>query len=500
IGEGGMATVFRAKRIDSEVQKDVAIKVFNHNYLPSRLLHQFAIEQAIMARLDHENLVSLHHNGMTEDGTAFIVMDYVQQAKTLDDYVRQLELQPQDQAALIINIAEGLSHAHANLVVHRDIKPSNILVNNNGVIKIVDFGIAKLLDQQHEIDASATLVALTPHYAAPEQILDNRVSVQSDIYSLAAVFLGLLIGKKPLQDDRLLKQCSTDEAVIREHLLHLNADQDLKNILNKALQTDPAKRYNTMQAFADELKNWLQQKPVQATPDSWWYRLKKFAQRRTALTATIITLFISLIVGVSAILWQTQETQKAAAKANSIKDFMLNTYAVVDPDVSQGRDIKARELLLSSYDQLNNNQQMDQELRFELMQNMGIASARIGAYEQALEMMRKSLEIKPNDSTSRTYLLQLLVANGELSEAEQWLTNHPFYGILTQADQQRLLRAKLLMYSKLGKFETTKNIADELMALPAFKVSRQSVIIWLLQSCISVNLNLIKRCDCWNKL
>lgn len=360
IGQGGMATVFKAQRTDSDVQKEVAIKVFNHSHLPRSFLQHFKNEQHILSRMDHNNIVSMHHNGLTEDGTAYIVMEYVHEAMPIDNYLTA-EIIHSHQAiiALVAEIADALNYAHANLVVHRDIKPNNILVNIQGQIKLVDFGIAKML-QHPTSEESQTWVALTPHYAAPEQIKHNQVSVQSDVFSLAAVCLGLLINDKPLPDDRLLKQCATDEAMVAQHLKSGAFDQDLKNILNKALQQDPERRYKTMQSLLDDLSRWQDKLPVMATKDSWWYRMQKFRARRTALFGSIFTLIITTAIGVLALLWQIQKTQLEADKANTVKNFMLNTYSVVDPNNSQGTDITAKDLLAASYDEINHADSMEE--------------------------------------------------------------------------------------------------------------------------------------------
>lgn len=464
VGEGGMAAVYRATRLDTDIQKDVAIKVINHNRLPPSLLKQFVNEQQILSRLDHPNIVSMHHNGITENGTSYIAMDYIKDAVPIDDFVANTHLNLKQIITIIRTIADALSYAHANLIIHRDIKPSNILVNATNDIKIVDFGIAKLLDQQDD-SQTQTLIALTPNYAAPEQIKHNQVSVQTDIFSLGAVFLHLLTQQKPLPDERLLNQCANDESWIASQLKSLNVDQDIKNILNKALQSDPKRRYKTMQSFTDDLWRWEHNRPVFATPDSLWYRLQKFSKRRKPLFASMVTLSISLTIGISALLWQIQQTQKEANKANAVKDFMLNTYAVVDPDVNQGSDITAKNLLTASHDEIMHDQTMDDEVRFELLQTMGQANAQLGDHETAIKIFNEALLIRPNDPAAQVHLFKATVSNGQYTEGKALLAQMNHSASLSTALQAQWLRAQVRLHSNSGDLNKANQVAEQLKSM-----------------------------------
>jgi len=215
LGAGGMSSVFKAKRNDVESQKLVAIKIFSPQTYSPQLLEHFISEQKILSELSHPHIVEMLHGGKAEDETTYLVMELIQQALPITGYCKNLPIK--QKIHFILQSAQALAYSHANLIIHRDLKPDNILIDKKGTLKIVDFGIAKLINNDL-VSNKTTIMALTPNYAAPEQINSEKISTKTDIFSLAVVAVELLHGKRFLPKDRLIKSCDNDEHVINTTL------------------------------------------------------------------------------------------------------------------------------------------------------------------------------------------------------------------------------------------------------------------------------------------
>jgi len=377
IGHGGMSQVYKAKRQNSHAQKPVAIKIFSPIGHSQQLLDNFINEQKILSDLSHPNIVDMLHGGKTADNTAYLVMELIQNALPIDQYFKTHPAPTNEKIKFITQCADALSYSHANLFIHRDLKPDNILIDQDNNLKIVDFGIAKLINNDI-IGNKTTIMALTPSYAAPEQINSDKISVATDVFSLAVVTLELLAGKQILPKDRLIKSCINDEKSVDQCLKSLDIDKDLKNILRQALAQNPIRRYPSMHSFADDLNNYLSNNPVNATSQSWLYRIRKFAQRRTALFATLTTLSFSLLIGFFITLWQFQQIKIEAGKAQEVKQFMLDTFNITNPNISEGSDISAKDLLKIAAVKLNDNNELNSSIKFELYQSLAIANDQLG--------------------------------------------------------------------------------------------------------------------------
>ena len=295
IGRGGMGYVYRAVRDDDHFKKVVAVKLVRHDIGGEPVLSRFRAERQILAELEHPGIARLLDGGATEDGRPFLVMEHVE-GRRIDDYAAAQQLDTRARLELFRQVCSAVEYAHQKRVVHRDLKPANILVTGEGTPKLLDFGIAKLLDPADANQATATLLGpLTPDYASPEQLWGQPVGPASDVYSLGVILYELLTGQRPHRLSgggpadlaRLVQQeperPSAAVAPTAAGLRH-ELEGDLDTIVLKALRRDPARRYPSSAALAEDLRRHLAGLPVQARPDSLSYRAGKFVRRhRTTL-------------------------------------------------------------------------------------------------------------------------------------------------------------------------------------------------------------------------
>ena len=296
LGEGGMGSVWLAERSDMLQRRQVALKLPRVLIGAAALAERMAREREILAGLNHPNIARLYDAGISADGQPFLALEYVE-GERIDAYCTRKALSVPQRLRLFLQVARAVAHAHAQLVVHRDLKPANVLVTEAGDVRLLDFGIAKLLGDGIAQETALTRIAgraLTPEYAAPEQILGQPIGTAADIYSLGVMLCELLAGAKPYRLKRH-SQAALEEAIIATEPArpsNLAADVnvkrrlrgDLDTIVLKALKKAPAERYATVAALAEDIERYLDDRPLLARPDSRAYRLRKFAARnRTAV-------------------------------------------------------------------------------------------------------------------------------------------------------------------------------------------------------------------------
>jgi serine/threonine protein kinase len=352
LGQGGMGTVWLARRTDGRFEGTAAVKLLNLALLDPIGSERFRREGTLLARLNHPNIARLLDAGVTEAGLPFLVLEYVEGVR-IDDYCDGKGLTPEARLMLFLHVLDAVGHAHANLIVHRDLKPSNILVSALGEVKLLDFGIAKLLEEERLAGQASTLTdlggrALTPDYAAPEQVSGGAVTTATDVYALGVLLYLLLTGRHPTatggrSPDELLHHAVNTEpprlsaAVVPEkssargsspeRLRRLYAG-DLGNIVAKALRKRPEERYATVGAFTEDLRRYLRHVPVQARPDTWGYRARKFLRRYRGPVAAGTGVAVALIAAV-AVTWrqtlvaraQRDEARFQSRRAEAISDF-----------------------------------------------------------------------------------------------------------------------------------------------------------------------------------
>lgn len=356
VGSGGMACVWLAERVDGALQRQVALKLPRWGVAPG-LAQRMARERDILASLAHPHIARLYDAGLTAQGRPWLAMEYIEGAP-IDAYCQEQALPVRERVSLFLQVLDAVAHAHARLVVHRDLKPSNILVNAAGDVCLLDFGVAKLLEDPSPGNQLTQHLGglLTPDYAAPEQAGGQAVGVAADVYSLGVVLYELLAGQRPYalemghsstpMQARILAAVaprassrSGDPATARA----LRGDIDA--ILDKALQKDPAARYGSADAFAQDLRRHLAGEPVQAQAPSRGYRLRKFVGRHRWGLAAATAVGLSLTIGLGAALWQAHAARAEAQRAEQAKKFIASIFAQATPRQGQGGPVRAADLL-----------------------------------------------------------------------------------------------------------------------------------------------------------
>jgi eukaryotic-like serine/threonine-protein kinase len=394
LGEGGMGEVYRALRDDGEFNKAVAIKLVRGGQDSEHVLARFKAERRILATLEHPNIARLIDTGATDEGVPYLVMELVE-GEPIDSYCTRLKLPVAERLALFRTVCAAVQYAHQRLVVHRDLKPGNILVTADGTIKLLDFGIAKLVDEDG-VDAR-TMTAqriLTPEYASPEQVRGFVVTTASDIYSLGVVLFRLLTGQSPygktVSPHELIRAiCETDSTrpsvVLRKTTLPAEQGEasrnarlvsgDLDNIVLMALRKEPERRYASAAEFADDIGRFLAGLPVRAHEDTFAYRARKFvARHKLATAATVLTAFA--LAASSVITWR-QAVVARAERERAERHFgdvrkLVNSFLFEVHDAVQDLpgSIPARKLLvqnaLSYLDVLSREAAHDPVLKREL--------------------------------------------------------------------------------------------------------------------------------------
>lgn len=348
LGRGGMAVVYRVRRIDGVANQVAALKLLGIDSLGREGAAGFRRETDILARIVHPHVVGLLDAGIAEDGTPWLVMPLVDGVH-IEVWCDRHAPGTREVVTLFLQVAAAVAAAHRNLVIHRDLKPSNVLVDRDGQVRLLDFGIARLVSGA----APATgpqWRALTPGYAAPEQFNDAPPTTATDIHGLGALLHRLLTGQPPRvatgpHDAPEPSRVAATDATGTRHLRALR--DDLDRVLLKALAFDPGQRYGTADELIDDLRRWLAGRPLLATPPKRGYRLRKFVSRHRVGVAAAAVFVVTLAAGVAGTLWQARQARLQAVHATAMKDFVLDLFAAANPDFTEGQDPPASQLLKS---------------------------------------------------------------------------------------------------------------------------------------------------------
>ncbi|MFN2316670.1 MAG: tetratricopeptide repeat protein [Gemmatimonadales bacterium] len=373
IGYGGMGAVYEAVRADDEYQMRVAIKFLRHHAAGELALRRFRAERQILASLSHRNIAGLLDGGVTDDGQPYFVMEFIE-GEPITTWCDNRRLPVAERLTLFRQVCGAVQYAHQSLVIHRDLKPGNILVTQDGTVKLLDFGIAKLLptpEEQHSGEfpiTQAGLRAYTPEYASPEQVLGEPVSTRSDVYALGVVLFELLTGDRPftatgralLEVEQLVTLAdpprpSTRIRPERTALLgersHPKAQGrvagDLDAIVLQALRKEPERRYGSAADFSEDVHRHLRGLPVLARPDSLGYRTGRLVRRHRAATAALTLAVVSLVTGTVISVGQARAAEAERVRATEVTSFLTTMLGAASPSAF-GREVQVREVLDSA--------------------------------------------------------------------------------------------------------------------------------------------------------
>jgi eukaryotic-like serine/threonine-protein kinase len=390
LGHGGMGAVYLAVRDDDEYESQVAVKLVRPGLDTDFILRRFRRERQILARLQHPNIARLLDGGTTADEVPYLVMEYVD-GSWLTVYAACNKLSVEARLRLFLPICAAVEYAHRNFVVHRDLKPGNILIDASGAPKLLDFGISKLLRSERREEAETHgVAAMTPDYASPEQVLGEPVTTASDVYSLGVVLYELLTGVRPhhLENGSLLMLeraiCENETAppsvaVRTLHALSRRLAGDLDNIVMKAMQKSPERRYASVEQLADDLKRHLEFQPVHARPDSFSYRAGKFAWRNRLTISFAVPAGVALIAAAAVAIHQDRVAHERFDEVRKLATTFV--FDVEDATRDLPGSLRARQLIartgLQYLDRLSESSARD----WSLKRDLASAYIRIGQLE-----------------------------------------------------------------------------------------------------------------------
>lgn len=467
LGRGGMGVVYLAERDDGQFRRSVAIKLIGGGRHGSELYERFEAERQILAALDHPNIAHLLDGGLTAGGLPYLVMEHVD-GLPIDEHCDRNRLTIDERLQLFTTVAHAVHHAHRNLVVHRDLKPSNIFVTADGVVKLLDFGIAKILDPSliaHDAPLTRSGVGLmTPEYASPEQFRGDPITTASDVYALGVVLYKLLSGRRPYNVEsrslidwaRLIIRevpVPPSEAVGRRTVeeaaavdlnrrLRRRLRGDLDRIVLMALRKEPEQRYPSAEQMAEDIERHMRGLPVAAHRGTRWYRFRKFTQRHLAETVAAALVAISLLAGAGLASWQgrlaRQERDRAEAarlraeqalsQSRDVTAFLIDLFEASDPSEARADTIAAREILRRGARRIE-ELAAQPLVQARMLDALGRVYENLGQYAQAQHFFERSLVVRRsvhNDegtevAASLKQLGMVLTRRGEYVTADSML-------------------------------------------------------------------------------
>ncbi len=358
IGSGGMGLVFLAERSDANFTQRVALKLLRWEMATPQLMERFKAERQILARFEHPSVARLIDGGLSEDGLPYLVMEYVE-GKPIDQACEDSSADLRERLRLFVKVAEVVQAAHRNLVVHRDLKPSNILVTADGRIKLLDFGVARIVneDERSQELTQVGIAPVTPSCAAPEQIDGSAITTATDVWGLGVLLYLLLTKKRPFASDgplhELARRVLEDDPLLPSRCVGSELARklrgDLDKIVLKALQKDPQRRYSSAQKMAEDIENHLRGLPVSAQAATFGYRLRKASQRhRKSVVFASVTLF--LLVALTGFYTKRLAVQRDRAvaqgrKTTQVESFIVSLFEANDPTTAAGEELTARQML-----------------------------------------------------------------------------------------------------------------------------------------------------------
>lgn len=385
IGRGGMGEVWRGTRADGAFTRDVAIKLLRHDRPGSPA--QLARERELLARLRHPGIAQLLDGGITEGAQPYLVTEWVD-GVTLDAWLRAAPRALADRVDMLRRIAEAVAFAHANLIVHRDLKPANVMVDSSGAPRLLDFGIARLVD--HDLQRADTSDrALTPGFAAPEQVRGEAFTTRTDVHGLGALLYWLLTGSAPHAGEgdslaRWVERITREPVAAPSMRSTLAIDADLDAIVLTALAADPDARYASADAFVLDLQRWSRGDAVSARLPTRFERLRRFVRRNRGGVAAAGLLLVAITAGVLATRVQQLAAEREAARATAVKDFLVQLFRSIEPEAAKGEPVLVDTLIAQGERDLPESLADQPALQFEMLGLLAGMRLSLGQQEQRL--------------------------------------------------------------------------------------------------------------------
>jgi serine/threonine-protein kinase len=443
LGRGGMGSVYLVERADGQFDQKAALKLSRVGFDDESAMTRFLAERQIVARLEHPNIARLIDGGVADDGRPYFAMELVT-GEPLLSYVDTHRLSIRERLALFVQLGEAVQYAHRHLVVHRDVKPSNALVTADGVLKLLDFGIAKLFDPDAGLTGEGTMTRdrmMTPAYAAPEQIAGGSITTATDVYAMGVVLYELLSGRRPfdvsgrsprdLEQDVLERAPDRPSTLVDDRRTRRQVAGDLDTICLTALRKEPERRYRSAEQLVEDVRRHLAGLPVSARPDTISYRSAKFV-RRHAIGVPMTIAAALLIVGAAvALAVQSAQAARERDKAQQVAALLIDVFEVADPSEIRGAQVTAREVLDRGVERVERALGSQPDVQADLLAVLGRVYRNLGLYERATGLTARALDLVAGlqgersvmAAATRSRLGELLYLKGDYPRAESTLRN-----------------------------------------------------------------------------
>ena len=492
IGRGGMGIVFLAHRSDGAYQQKVAIKV-SPSFASDEEQQRFQQERQILAKLQHPNIATLLGGGATEDKRPYIVMEYIE-GQTLTQYCADKKLSLTARLVLFLDVCTAISYAHRHLVVHRDIKPENVLVNADGQVKLLDFGVGKVLQTSH-LDHTQAFTTFSLAYASPEQVNGEATSTATDVYGLGALLYELLTGRPPHKIDnqnteQIIKAICTQMPVkpsavtkndaknnVQHTVNRANLKGDLDNVLAKALAKEPERRYASAVEFAQDIQHFLNGEAVIATPSSFSYQLKKLIQRHPITSGLSVALSSSVVLGLIVSLnlsnnlnIEKKKLEQEVATSEQVISLLTQMFDAASPSNTRGEDISVQELLKNAEEQTKRSLKDIPAVNARLLNVLATVQYKVGDEKTSAELRKTAFNLKRANQLAIS-----AVDFAKLGKAHIMLGE---FDLAKQAIDNALINVKnplsfesALAHSMLGEYYRSQN--KERLAVVQLKKARE---------------------------
>ena len=501
LGEGGMGSVYLAEREEADFRQRAALKLVRADFLNDEARARFLRERRILAQLTHPHIAQLHDGGVAANGAPYFTLEYVE-GQPITKYCDERTLSIRDRLRLVLQVCAAVAYAHRNLIVHRDLKPSNIFVTTDGEVKLLDFGIAKLLDTEAGEGRTETHARMmTPEYASPEQVLGEPITTATDVYAIGVLLYELLSGRLPyaradagtiswskavveeapepvyraLNRATTRKESTSGDAAAAARGVALPALRrslrgDLDRIVQRALAKAPEARYATVGALAADLNAYLDGHALSGGTRT--YQMRKFIRRHwLPLSAAALIVAIVLASGV-AVVWQARQVTREAENTLQVKDFLYGLFTAVDPRTAKGRVVTANELLDRGAERVQHNTTLDPEQRAEIEASLGRIYYQLGVSDKARGLQEGALKVFSSGAGSSLLLAKTqaeyadtLTNIGDLKGAAN-IADEAWQKIQSQpeakpADRANVLHVQAGIALAQRDFVKTKNYSDQ---------------------------------------